>query len=155
MKKAEQADWFKDTIFVFVADHPLGKFGVTSPLDRFHVPLLIYAPGRIKPGTNDVVASQLDLFPTLVDLLGFEDRFSALGDSLLRKQDGYAFVMAGNIVGLIGKEGFLTHSLKNRLDSGAASGSPPPAYFDELEKKLLATDQVVYELLQSNRWAPP
>jgi phosphoglycerol transferase MdoB-like AlkP superfamily enzyme len=155
MKKAEQADWFKDTIFVFVADHPLGKFGVTSPLDRFHVPLLIYAPGRIKPGKNDVVASQLDVFPTLVDLLGFEDRFSALGDSLLRMQDGYAFVMAGSIVGLIGKEGFLTHSLKNRLDSGAASGSPPPAYFDELEKKLLATDQVVYELLQSNRWAPP
>ena len=155
MKKAEQADWFKDTIFVFVADHPLGKFGVTSPLDRFHVPLLIYAPGRIKPGTNDVVASQLDLFPTLVDLLGFEDSFSALGDSLLRKQDGYAFFMAGSIVGMVGKEGFLTHSLKNRLDSGAASGSPPPAYFDELEKKLLATDQVVYELLQSNRWAPP
>jgi hypothetical protein len=28
-------------------------------------------------------------------------------------------------------------------------------YFDALEKKLLATDQVVYELLQSNRWAPP
>jgi len=155
MKKAEQADWFKDTIFVFVADHPLGKFGVTSPLDRFHVPLLIYAPGRIKPGTNDVVASQLDLFPTLVDLLGFEDPFSALGDSLLRKQEGYAFFMAGSIVGMVGKEGFLTHSLKNRLDSGAASGLPPPAYFDELEKKLLATDQVVYELLQSNRWAPP
>jgi phosphoglycerol transferase MdoB-like AlkP superfamily enzyme len=155
MKKAEQADWFKDTIFVFVADHPLGKFGVTSPLDRFHVPLLIYAPGRIKPGTNDVVASQLDLFPTLVDLLGFEDSFSALGDSLLRKQDGYAFFMAGSIVGMVGKEGFLTHSLKNRLDSGAASGSPSPAYLDALENKLLATDQVVYELLQSNRWAPP
>ena len=155
MKKAEQADWFKDTIFVFVADHPLGKFGVTSPLDRFHVPLLIYAPGRIKPGTNDVVASQLDLFPTLVDLLGFEDPFSALGDSLLRKQEGYAFFMAGSIVGMVGKEGFLTHSLKNRLDSGAASGSPSPAYLDALENKLLATDQVVYELLQSNRWAPP
>jgi hypothetical protein len=71
-----------------------------------------------------VIASQLDLFPTLVDLLGFEDSFSALGDSLLRKKDGYAFVTAGSIVGLIGREGFLTHSLKNRLDSGAASGSP-------------------------------
>ena len=155
MQAAAKADWFKDTVFVFVADHPIGKFGVKSTLDRFHVPLLIYAPGRVKPGTRDVMASQLDLFPTLVDLLGFEDPFSALGDSLLRKQDGYAFVMAGSIVGLIGKEGFPTHSLKNRLDSGAAAGMPPPAYFDALEKKLLATDQVVYELLQSNRWAPP
>ncbi len=156
MKKAAQADWFRDTIFVFVADHPIGKFGVTKVLDRFHIPLLVYAPGRITPGTNDVVASQLDLFPTVIDLLGFEDPFSALGDSLLRKRDGYAFVSAGNVVGLIGREGYLTHSLKNRLETGATGTiTPPPAYFDGLEKKLLATDQVVYELLQSNRWAPP
>ena len=155
MKAAEKSDWFSNTIFIFVADHPIGKFGIKNTLDRFHVPLLIYAPGRIKPEMNDVVASQHDLFPTVVDLLGIEDSFSALGDSLLRKKDGYAFVSAGNVVGLIGKEGFLTHSLKNRLDSGTASGSPGPAYFDDLEKKLLATDQVVYELLQTNRWAPP
>ncbi|WP_372521701.1 LTA synthase family protein [Sulfuricaulis sp.] len=154
MKKAAQADWFKDTVFVFVADHPIGKFGVSKVLDRFHIPILIYAPGRVKPGTNDVVASQLDLFPTVIDLLGFDDPVSALGDSLLRKRDGYAFVSAGNVVGMIGKEGFLTHSLKNRLDSGVTAGAPP-AYLDALEKKLLATDQVVYELLQSNRWAPP
>ena len=155
MKKAEQADWFKNTIFIFVADHPIGKFGMANTLDRFHIPILIYAPGRIKPALSDVVASQHDLFPTVVDLLGFEDPFSALGDSLLRKQGGYAFVSAGSIVGLIGKEGYLTSSLKNRLDSGTASGPVSPAYFDDLEKKLLATDQLVYELLQHNRWAPP
>jgi phosphoglycerol transferase MdoB-like AlkP superfamily enzyme len=157
MKKAAQADWFKDTIFVFVADHPIGKFGISNVPDRFHVPLLLYAPGRIAPGKNDVVASQLDLFPTMVDLLGFEDPFSALGDSLMHKQGGVAFVSAGNIVGLIGKEGYVTSSLKNRLDSGAVGPAPmpPPAYFDDLEKKLLATDQVVYELLNGNRWAPP
>ena len=155
MKAAEKSDWYKNTIFVFVADHPIGKFGVTTTLDRFHIPILIYAPGRIKPEMNDVVASQHDLFPTVVDLLGIEDSFSALGDSLLRKKDGYAFVSAGNIVGLIGKDGYVTSSLKNRLDIGSASKMPPPAYFDDLEKKLLATDQVIYDLLQRNRWAPP
>ncbi len=155
MKTAEKSDWYQNTIFVFVADHPIGKFGVKTTLDRFHIPLLVYAPGRIKPEMSDVVASQHDLFPTVVDLLGFEDSFSALGDSLLRKKDGYAFVSAGSIVGLIGKEGYLTSSLKNRLDSGSASKMPPPAYFDSLEQKLLATDQVVYELLTANRWAPP
>ena len=157
LKKAEQSDWYKNTIFIFVADHPIGKFGIARVPDRFHVPLLIYAPGLVKPASNDVVASQLDLFPTLVDMMGFDDPFSALGDSLLRKKDGYAFVSAGSIVGLIGKEGYLTSSLKNRLDTGPVGSEPmpPPAYFDDLEKKLLATDQVVFELLQSNRWAPP
>ena len=155
MKAAEKSDWYRNTIFIFVADHPIGKFGIKNTPDRFHIPLLVYAPGRIKPETSDVVASQHDLFPTVIDLLGFEDSFSALGDSLLRKQDGYAFVSAGSIVGLIGREGYLTSSLKNRLDSGGVAGTPPPAYFDALEQKLLATDQVVYELLQSNRWTPP
>jgi len=156
MKAAAKADWFKNTIFVFVADHPIGKFNVKTVIDRHHVPLLIYAPGLIKPGTRDTVGSQLDLFPTVVDLLGFGDSFSALGDSLLRKQDGHAFVTAGNIIGLIGKDGYVTHSLKNRLETGAVGKvQPPPAYFDALEHKLLATDQVVYELLNANRWAPP
>ena len=123
--------------------------------DRFHIPLLIYAPDLIKPEARDVIVSQLDIFPTVVDLLGFEDAFSALGDSLLRKQDGYAFVSAGSVVGMIGQDGYITHSLKNRLETGGFNQMPPPAYFDALEKKLLATDQVVYELLQSNRWAPP
>jgi phosphoglycerol transferase MdoB-like AlkP superfamily enzyme len=156
MKAAAKADWFKNTIFVFVADHPIGKFNVKTVIDRHHVPLLIYAPGLIKPGTRDTVGSQLDLFPTVVDLLGFSDSFSALGDSLLRKQDGHAFVTAGNIIGLIGKDGYLTHSLKNRLETGViGKAQPPPAYFDTLEQELLATDQVVYELLNANRWAPP
>ncbi|MBI3545208.1 MAG: LTA synthase family protein [Gammaproteobacteria bacterium] len=155
MKAAEKAAWFKNTIFIFVADHPLGKFGVKNTLDRFHVPLLIYAPGLIKPGQNDTVSSQLDLFPTMMDLLGFEDDFSALGDSLLRKKDGYALMTAGSIVGIVGEDGYLTHSLKNRLETGALGAPPVPAYYDDLEKKLLATDQTVYELLQSNRWAPP
>jgi phosphoglycerol transferase MdoB-like AlkP superfamily enzyme len=155
MQAAAKQDWYKNTIFVFVADHPLGQFGVKNPVDRFHVPLLIYAPGLIAPGVSDTVASQLDLFPTMVDLLGFSDSFSALGDSLLRKQHGSAFVTAGSIVGLIGKEGYLTHSLKNRLETGAIGPTPPPAYFDALEQKLLATDQLVFELLNTNRWAPP
>ena len=155
MRASAKQDWYKNTIFVFVADHPLGQFGVKNPVDRFHVPLLIYAPGLIAPGVNAMVASQLDLFPTMVDLLGFGDAFSALGDSLLRKQHGYAFVTAGSIVGLIGKEGYLTHSLKNRLETGAIGPPPPPAYFDALEQKLLAADQLVFELLNTNRWAPP
>ncbi|MHB8728731.1 MAG: LTA synthase family protein [Sulfuricaulis sp.] len=158
MKSVRESAWYKDTVFVLVADHPVGKLGIKEIPDRFHIPLLIHAPGLIEAAANDVVASQLDLFPTLMDLMGFDDPFSALGESLLRKQDGHAFVVSGrNIVGLIGKEGYLTSTLKTRLDTGPIDNGPmpPPAYFDDLEKKLLATDQVVFELLQSNRWAPP
>lgn len=156
MKSAAKADWFKNTVFIFVADHPIGKFNVQSVIDRHHIPLLIYAPRLIKPETKDTIASQLDLFPTVMDLLGFDDAFSALGESLLRKKDGNALVVAGNTVGLIGKDGCLMHTLKNRLDACAVGQrQQTPAYLDALERKLLATDQVVYELLNANRWAPP
>ncbi len=155
MKAAAKTEWYPDTIFIFAADHPLGKFSIKNYTDRFHIPLLIYAPGLIKAGTRDVIGSQLDVFPTMVDLLGFGDSFSALGESLLRKQDGYALIAAGSVVGLIGGRGYLTHSLKNRLETGAVGQLPPPSYFDALEKKLLAVDQVTYELLNQNRWATP
>jgi len=55
---------------------------------------------------------------------------------------------------LITPQAYLKHSLKNRLETGALRPPlPTPAGFDEMERKLLALDQVAYELVQSNKWA--
>lgn len=76
MAKAEP--WFDDTVFVLVADHcasSAGKIGL--PIEKYHIPLLIYAPKYIAPGEVNKIASQIDLAPTLLSLLdfGYESRF--------------------------------------------------------------------------------
>ncbi len=52
--------------------------------DNIHVPLLILAEGRIdRPRTIDTLSSQVDLLPTLLDLLHIHTPHQSLGKSLL------------------------------------------------------------------------
>lgn len=76
--------WYADnTIYVFVADH---AFNQPQGTDRFHIPLLFYAPSLIQARTDDRPASQLDILPSLMDLFAFTTSFNAAGISLFNKQ---------------------------------------------------------------------
>lgn len=55
--------------------------------DNFHVPLMIYADGRIKDAkVIDTLASQCDLLPTMMDLLNMKGYQHSIGRSLLREE---------------------------------------------------------------------
>ena len=75
---ASSRPWFKETVFVIVADHCASSAGKTSvPLDGYHIPAVIYAPGFIEPAAVDKVCSQIDIMPTLFSLLhlSYDSRF--------------------------------------------------------------------------------
>ena len=154
MAAARKQPWFNNTIFIFTADHAThwqkGGF-----LQLFHTPFLIYAPGIVPAGTNTTVASQLDVMPTIIDLLGFPDEFSALGQSVFRKKVGQAFATeGGQAIALITDRAYLKHNLHNRLEAQPLPGQEVSVgYFDQLERRLLARDQLSFELLRDNHWA--
>jgi arylsulfatase A-like enzyme len=53
-------------------------------LSRFHVPLLIYAPGSVEGGTvRDDIASEMDVLPTIAGLTSTPYLNSTLGVDLL------------------------------------------------------------------------
>lgn len=154
MREARQAPWFDNTIFIFSADHA-NHLQSGDGLSRFHIPLLIYAPGIIEAGERTQIASQLDVMPTIVDLLGLEEDFSALGQSVFRQKIPYALISrGGQTLGLVTEQGYLFHSLKNSLES-ADWNKQPLAQTDQekLEHWLLSLDQLTFELLKANRWA--
>ena len=160
MKKAEKEPWFSNTIFILTADQ-VGTRYLTrnqSPgkhlRNDFRIPLVLYAPGIIEPGVNRKVSSHVDLMPTLFDLLGFNDPFSSIGESVLKENPGFAIVKQGSISTIFTSEGVLQHSLENRLNSYAFEPHTE-VDFDALERKLLSVDQITYELLLKNRWCPP
>ena len=75
---ARKKPWFDNTIFLFVADHCARSAGKTKiPVYRYHIPAVIYAPKLVPPRRVDQLASQIDLAPTLLALLGLasEDHF--------------------------------------------------------------------------------
>ncbi len=160
LKKAEKEPWFKNTIFLLVADHVYG--GHSLPVDapardfqnKFQIPFLLYAPGKVEPGVNQIVGSHIDILPTLFDLLGFDDSFSSLGQSLLRKTSGYAITQFGSTSAIITKNGILQHSLQNRINA-LPFQKTTAVDFDKMEKILLAVDQITYELVIKNRWSQP
>ncbi len=69
---ASARPWFGETVFVIMADHCASSAGKNSvPLDGYHIPAVIYAPGFIEPSVVDKVCSQIDIMPTLFSLLHF------------------------------------------------------------------------------------
>ncbi|HJV91794.1 MAG TPA: LTA synthase family protein [Holophagaceae bacterium] len=153
-KAAEREPWFDRTIFVLTADTTLGLFQDGGFRERYEIPLLIYAPKLLEPGVVSTIGSQLDLLPTLYDLLGFADPFSAVGDSLFRKRREAALCDQGGILGLITREGYLRHSLQNRLEAVPSAAAGEDVDFHRMERLLLALDQVTHRQLKANRWAP-
>ena len=80
IKKANNKDWFTNTVFVIVADHQASSAGrVDLPINKYHIPCLIYAPQIIMPGRNERLMSQIDISPTLLGLLGHTYKSNFLG----------------------------------------------------------------------------
>ena len=83
---AAKQDWYKNTVFVIVADHCASSAGKTElPMDKYRIPGMIFAPDFIKPEKFRTVASQIDLMPTLFGLLYFNYDSKFLGQDVFSK----------------------------------------------------------------------
>lgn len=89
IKKASKKPWFKNTIFVIVADHCASSAGKTDlPVNKYHIPLLIYSPGNIQPAKMDRLMSQIDLGPTILGLLNFSYTSKFFGYDIFKLEPG-------------------------------------------------------------------
>jgi phosphoglycerol transferase MdoB-like AlkP superfamily enzyme len=84
IERARSKPWFDDTVFVIVADHCAASRGKTDlPPERFHIPLLVYAPKHVAPAKIETIASQIDVAPTLLALLNFSYTSRFFGQDIL------------------------------------------------------------------------
>ena len=70
---AERRFGNRNYLFIYTADHggqwPFGKWNLYD--SGINVPMLVRWPGKVKPGTRtDAMVSWIDIFPTLLDLVG-------------------------------------------------------------------------------------
>ena len=76
--------WFKNTLFVITADHcnqfwyPFYRDGI----NRFAIPIIFYHPNNSFVGVNNKLAQQLDIFPSIIDLIGYDKAINTWGRSL-------------------------------------------------------------------------
>ena len=98
IEKAQAARYFRNTVFVIVADHGEIRDSEDRYLKRFHIPCLIYAPHLITaPRIIGTIGGQVDIGPTLMHLIGYPDAFHFFGRDLLTipEEEGFA-VMRNN-----------------------------------------------------------
>lgn len=106
---ASSQKWFSNTIFVFIADHgaPLDNLYEMS-IDYHHTPLLFYSPSIIANyKVFDKIASQIDVFPSIMGLLQIPYYNNTLGIDLFRENRDYAILNADDKFGVISKNWLL------------------------------------------------
>jgi phosphoglycerol transferase MdoB-like AlkP superfamily enzyme len=83
---AKKEPWFENTIFIITADHTnqiYYKEHYLNPINRYAVPILIYSPNEEYIGVNSELAQQIDIYPTILDMIGYDKPFRSWGRSLV------------------------------------------------------------------------
>jgi phosphoglycerol transferase MdoB-like AlkP superfamily enzyme len=84
IRAAKQQAYWKDTVFLIVADHDNRVYGNSLvPIKKFHIPGLILG-ADIKPKRIKTIVSQIDLGPTMLSLLGVSSEHPMIGRDLVR-----------------------------------------------------------------------
>lgn len=79
--EARTKPWFKDTLFVFVADHTASAAGkVEVDPNGYHIPAIFYAPDFVSPRKLSTLASQIDIAPSILGLLKISYRSRFVGE---------------------------------------------------------------------------
>ncbi|MGA9211429.1 LTA synthase family protein [Kaistella sp.] len=148
-KTAEKMPWFNNTIFVFVADHTnqIGYPEYEKSMNRFSIPILFYSPNPKYQLKGEITepAQQIDIYPTLADLMGYNKKIRSWGRSLVSdKKEDYIIVnsdsineqfMIGNYIYLFnGKE---VTGVYNIADKGLVKNLIDKVKNPEIERGIL------------------
>lgn len=108
-KQAQKQSWFSNTVFVIVSDHCASSSGKTElPLDKYRIPAMIYSPDFVEPKHFNLLMSQIDVMPTLFELLHFNFDSKFYGQNVLaQKYKPRALIATYQNLGLI-KDNVLT-----------------------------------------------
>ena len=137
----KKEDWYANTIFAIISDHTTDDYYdyYKQKIAHHRLPIILFSPNKalIPQGSSDTLGQQIDIFPTLVDLMGYQKPFRSWGRSLLSDkadetprafvthtqfyqliQGNYIYVLdlQGKVVGVYAKEDLdLIHNLKEQI----------------------------------------
>lgn len=155
LAELEQQGLAEDTLVVFFSDHGccMGAHGQPTKNNAYEeslrVPMLFRLPNRIKAGVNSALMSAPDIYPTILDLLGFKQAIPgsvqgvSLAQQILTDQGEapssqlYLFVPYGQPS--FGKRGVRTHQYTLVIDR--QDGEPLQYYlFDNINDPYQQTN---------------
>src|SRR5690606_41204745 len=87
---AKQMPWFQNTIFVMVADHTnqVAYPEYEKAMNRAAIPIMFYSPNPKYSLRGEITepTQQMDIYPTLADLMGYNRKIRRWGRSLVSEK---------------------------------------------------------------------
>ncbi len=86
-EKAKKTKWFKNTLFVFTADHTSAEseYGFYhNSVGAYMIPIAYYLPNSNLKGSNKKITQQIDIMPSVLNFLGYNDKFISYGNSVFQ-----------------------------------------------------------------------
>lgn len=82
---AKKEPWFENTIFVITADHCNQVYfdEYRKDINRYAVPIMFYDPKGNYVGEDTDLAQQIDIYPTILQMAGYDKPFRSWGRSLI------------------------------------------------------------------------
>ncbi len=140
IKKAKASPYWKDTVFLIVADHDIRVRGDSLvPIEHFHIPALILG-GPVHAKTVDVIASQMDLPVTMLSLMGIQAQHPMTGQDLLNVSADYrgrAMMQYNYTYGWMQQTG--ATAAENQVVVLREGQAPAFGHYDVLNKQLQTT----------------
>ena len=81
----KKSKWFANTLFIFVADHtgPAVEGDIyNTQFGIYKIPLFFYTPDNALKGTDNMLAQQIDIMPTTLNMLKYNKPFFSFGTNL-------------------------------------------------------------------------
>jgi len=150
LNRAKQDGWFDNTVFIFVSDHTNNYHPNKTVSDRFHIVYVFYAPKILKAKKYDTIVSQTDIMPTLYDMAGISEPYSAFGKNIFDdSKERWAFVYGGSEMGIVGKKGAISYSGGKLSETQTREKGFDAKHAEEV---LLSFNKTALTLLKSNKW---
>ncbi|CAD7814850.1 Lipoteichoic acid synthase 2 [Chryseobacterium aquaeductus] len=153
---AKTKPWFKNTVFVIVADHcasSAGKWEIN--IDRHHIPAIIYNLPQQQPTRIDRLTSQIDLMPTLFGYLGWNYNTSLYGKDINQTKVGDERAFIGNYrtLGMLKGNIFTQIDDRKRLKQFGVSGNEKQTLSEiKTKNQELASQTISYYQTASVRF---
>lgn len=83
--EVSSSPWFANTLFVITADHTNESIHKEFQNDfgSYSIPVIFYKPGSDLKGVKRKIAQQVDIMPTVLNYLNYNEEFIAFGNNLL------------------------------------------------------------------------
>lgn len=172
LEAAKKEKYFDNTIFVFIGDHGIrGSAGTMFPkvwsdqsLTLWHVPLLFYAPSKLKPQVVQHKVSQVDVMPSIAALAGLPVRNTTLGRNIFAdtansdssRNNAFVFDFDLGLAGLVSDKYYYQVNLKTKKEEVYSllnndPATPGEAYKQQLRDLTLGYYETSRYLLFNNK----